>query len=177
MELHRIGVKFFAAELASVPLQNFIPIFHGWIQKQSLAAHLLIDVHDYSHVQDGPGILLVAHEANLSIDTGDGRPGLLYYRKTPTALPPTEHVAVILKSALQACRLAEKDARVHFNLDEFVLIANDRLNAPNSEQTLQELQPAIAGALERVFEGAKFHLTRTSQDPKERLTVSCKRRS
>jgi hypothetical protein len=177
MELHRIGVKFFAADLASVPLQNFIPVFHGWIQRQSLAAHLLIDIHDYSHLPNGPGILLVAHEGNFSIDMSDGRPGLLYYRKTPTAFAATEHVAAILKSALQACRLLEKDARLHFNLNDFVFIANDRLNAPNAEQTFQELQPALSTALDRVFEGAKFHLARTSLDPKERLTVSCKRKA
>ena len=30
--------------------------------------HLLIDVADYAHVPNGPGTVLVAHEANIHID-------------------------------------------------------------------------------------------------------------
>ena len=62
MEVHRLGIKFFAADPVSIRLEDFIPIFHGWIQKQMLDGHLLIDIHDYSHIHHGPGILLVAHE-------------------------------------------------------------------------------------------------------------------
>jgi hypothetical protein len=175
MNVHRIGIKFFAADPASVRLETFIPVFHGWIQKQNVTGHLLIDIHDYSHLNHGPGILLVAHEGNFSIDMSDGRPGLVYYRKIPTALAPVDHLRAILKSALHACRLLEKDARVRFNLDEFAVFANDRLNAPNADQTLAELQKVLSPALKHVFEGAEFKLVRTSLDPNERLTVTCTR--
>src|SRR5436190_13121243 len=121
MDFHRLGIKFFAADPAAVRLEDFIPIFHAWIQKQSLSGHLLIDVHDYSHMHQGPGILLVAHEGNFSIDPGDGRPGLLYYRKAPTTLSPVENLTTILRSALQACRLLEKDARIRFSTDELLI--------------------------------------------------------
>jgi hypothetical protein len=175
MEVHRLGVKFFAADPTSVRLGAFIPIFHGWIQKQNLTGHLLIDVHDYSHTHHGPGILLVAHEGNFSIDMSDGRPGLMYYRKTPTALSPVEHLTTVFRSALQASRFLERDARMRFNMDEFIVIANDRLNAPNNDQTFAELQPTLSAALKQVFEGAEFHFARASIDAKERFTVSCRR--
>jgi len=175
MEVHRLGVKFFAADPSSVRLDAFIPIFHGWIQKQNLTGHLLIDVHDYSHTHQGPGILLVAHEGNISIDLSDGRPGLMYYRKTPTALSPVEHLTTIFRSALQASRFLERDGRVRFNMDEFIVIANDRLNAPNNDQTFAELQPPLSAALRQVFEGAEFHFARASIDAKERFTVRCRR--
>jgi len=175
MEVHRIGIKLFAADPASVRLEDFIPIFHRWIQKQNLPGHLLIDVHDYSHMHEGPGILLVAHEGNFSIDMSDGRPGLMYYRKTPTALSPVEHVTTIVRSALQACRLLEQDARMRVNMDEFIVIANDRLSAPNDDQTFAGLQPPLSAALRQIFDGVEFHLARTSVDPKERLTITCKR--
>ncbi len=176
MEVHRLGIKFFAADPASVRLEDFIPIFHSWIQKQNLDGHLLIDVHDYSHMHQGPGILLVAHEGNFSIDMSDGRPGLLYYRKTPTALSPAEHLTTIFKSALQACRLMEKDTHVRFNMDELLIIVNDRLNAPNDHATFSELQPLLASALKRSFDGAEFEVTRSSADTKERFTAQCRRR-
>jgi hypothetical protein len=175
MEVHRLGVKFFAADPSSVRLGAFIPIFHGWIQKQNLTGHLLIDVHDYSHTRHGPGILLVAHEGNFSIDMSDGRPGLMYYRKTPTALSPVEHLTTIFRSALQASRFLERDGRVRFNMDEFIVIANDRLNAPNNDQTFAELRPPLSAALKQVFDGAEFHFARASIDAKERFTVSCRR--
>jgi len=175
MDVHRLGVKFFAADPASVRLDDFIPVFHGWIQKQSLTGHLLIDVHDYSHIHNGPGILLVAHEGNFSIDMSDGRPGLAYNRKTPTALSPVEHLATILRVALQACRLLEKDAHLNFSTDNFMVFANDRLNAPNDDSSFADVEPAITAALTNVFEGARFKLARTSLDSKQRLTITCQR--
>ncbi|HEY2381652.1 MAG TPA: hypothetical protein VGK48_10790 [Terriglobia bacterium] len=175
MELHRLGVKFFASDPASIHLEDLIPVFHGWIQRQVIPGHVLIDVHDYSHIQNGPGILLVAHEGNFSLDMSDGRPGLFYYRKTPTALPATEHIAAIVKSAVQACALLEKDAKVAIKMDEGLVIANDRLEAPNDEATLAELKPAVAAALQQVFPGAAFNLSRANSDPKERLAITVQR--
>ena len=175
MELHRLGIKFFAADPASIRLGDFIPVFHGWIQRQAVAGHLLIDVHDYSHIQGGPGILLVAHEGNFSLDMSDGKPGLFYYRKTQTALPPVEHTSTIVKSALEACHLLEKDAKTSFKMDEILVISNDRLVAPNDDAAFAELKPVVAAALEKAFPGSTFNLTRTSSDPKDRLTISCRR--
>jgi hypothetical protein len=174
MEVHRIGVKFFAADPASAPLDKFIPVFHNWIQRQSVAGHLLIDVHDYRHLHQGPGILLVAHEGNFSIDATDGKAGLLYYRKTPTGLSAVDHLTTIFKSALHAKRLLEKDAKMQFDAGEFAVVGNDRLHAPNSDEAFAQLKEPLAAAIRQMFEGAEFQLSRTSVDPKERLTITCK---
>jgi hypothetical protein len=175
MELHRLGVKVFAADPLSIRLEDFIPVFHGWIQRQAIPDHLLIDVHDYSHIQDGPGILLVAHEGNFSLDMSGGKPGLFYYRKTPTTLPPGEHMLTILKSAIGACRLLEKDTKMRFAMDEVLVIANDRLEAPNDDATFTQLQPLLAAALEQTLPGSAFNIARTSTDPKERLAMMARR--
>ena len=175
MEGHRLGVKFYADDPASIRLEDFIPIFHEWIQQQSLAGHLLIDIDDYSHMHQGPGILLVAHEGNFSIDMTDGRPGLLYYRKIPTTFPPAEQLTTIVKAAFQACRQIEEEAslkgRVHFRSDELLIIANDRLHAPNEDETFRELRPVLSSALNAVFRKSNFKLARASADPKERFAV------
>src|SRR5260370_30328619 len=97
MEPHRLGVKFFAATGAHIELTGFIPIFHEWIQKQVIDNHLLIDAHNYSHIHQGTGILLVAHEGNFSIDMADDRMGLLYYRKQPV-----ETLAEVVKPAVHS---------------------------------------------------------------------------
>jgi len=175
MQVYRLGVKFFIADSMSMPLEDFIPISHGWIQKQNVSGHLLVDVHNYSHIHNGPGILLVGHEGNFSLDMADGRPGLLYYRKAPTALPPAEHVASIIRSAVQACELLKKDARLNFNADEFVIVANDRLHASNDHATFSEFKPILTSALQQIWNGTRFDLTRSQMDPKERFAVTIQR--
>src|SRR5215216_2280933 len=78
METHKIIVKFFVEDASRIRGEQFVPIFHSWIQQQAIPGHLLIDVADYQHVSGGPGTVLVAHEANFSMDGEEGRLGLLY---------------------------------------------------------------------------------------------------
>ena len=73
MELQKIGVKVFATAPNEIPLTDFIDIFHSWIQASDGVYH---DVADYSHMQAGPGIVLVANDANVSIDDTSDRRGL-----------------------------------------------------------------------------------------------------
>jgi hypothetical protein len=168
MDLYRLGIKFFASG-QRIDLTEFIPIFHEWIQKQIINEHLLIDVHNYSHMHEGPGILLVAQEGNFSADFADGRIGFLYYRKQPF-----HALEDIVKPAVQGCRLLADDARmrgrIHFSTDEVLIFANDRLLAPNSEETLSQIQPQLSAALKEVL-GKSFKLSRIIDDPKERLTI------
>ena len=109
MELQRIGIKLFADSSAPVPVREFIPVFHSWIQKQAIENHLLIDVHNYSHIHNGPGILLVAQEGNFSIDLADGRMGLLYYRKKSG-----DGFASVLKTALRRLQASGVGSRTRW---------------------------------------------------------------
>ncbi|HLN88232.1 MAG TPA: hypothetical protein VK200_17260, partial [Candidatus Limnocylindrales bacterium] len=79
MELQKLNLKLFVEQPNSIPLTDFIEIFHSWIQATDGVYH---DVADYSHMQAGPGIVLVAKDANVSIDESGGRRGLLYSQKT-----------------------------------------------------------------------------------------------
>lgn len=160
MNLYKLGVKIAVANPAAVELHMLIPVFHGWIQQQNIPGHLLIDVHDYSHVHHGPGILLVAHEGNFSMDETDGQLGLAYYRKQPVADP----LKTCLESAQAACRLLEARG-IKFRTDEFLVFSNDRLLAPNTAEGRTELEPVVRQA----FPGAKVALAPQSADPRERL--------
>jgi hypothetical protein len=140
MTTHKIGVKLFFTT-ATKPLKDYIPVFHGWIQRQVLPGHLLIDVHDYSHVHHGPGILLVAHEANLSVDEAEGRRGLVYIRKQPASLPE------IIGHARQAAKLLGEPV----DDGRFEVFVNDRLATVSAKD--------IPG-----------NATQKAVDPRERLT-------
>ncbi len=78
--IQHVMVKVFAREPVSIDLGEAIPIFHRWIQDH-VCPELLIDVADYRHVPNGPGVMLIGHEANYSLDMTKGRLGLLYNRK------------------------------------------------------------------------------------------------
>jgi hypothetical protein len=175
MEAYRIGAKFFLADPASVQLPEFIPVFHGWIQKQAMPEHLLIDVHDYSHIHWGPGILLVGHEGNFSIDLDRGMPGLLYYRKREVDGSPEQRLTGIVRAALQACRMLEEEpdlgGKVRFRTDEIVITSNDRLLAPNNAETLEAWRPIVTNVLRRFNQNARFNLTHVASDTKERFSV------
>jgi hypothetical protein len=163
-DLYKLGVKIFAGNPEVVNLHDFIPVFQNWIQQQMVKDHLLIDVHDYSHVHHGPGILLVAHEGNFSMDQADGRLGLVYYRKQPVAEP----LQTAFETAQAAGRLLEAEPKlngIQFRSDEFLVFSNDRLLAPNAPEARRQLEPVI----QRAFAGATVTLAPQSIDPRERL--------
>jgi hypothetical protein len=170
MELYRLGIKLFAADSAGVRVKDFVPVFHSWIQRQCVEGHLLVDVHDYSHIQNGPGILLVAHEGNFCTDMAEGKLGLAYFRKQPAGNGVEEHLQAAIKSARQAASLLEKEAafegRLRFRKDELLVIANDRLLAPNDAATFTSMKPSLT----KVF-GSDAKLIHASTNPKDRLTV------
>jgi hypothetical protein len=166
MDLYKIGVKIFVSNPKVVDIHEFIPVFHGWIQQQKIEGHQLIDVHDYSHVANGPGVLLVAHEANFSMDQEAGRLGLFYYRKRELAGTVEENLKTVLDTALQACQLLEAEPKLNgikFKTDEVLVVANDRLLAPNEAESRTMLETVIASTL-----GAA-ELAPQSEDSRERL--------
>ena len=81
MDLQKFGVKLFFNTNGSYSSKDFVPVFHNWIQNKAIDDHLLIDVADYSHISDGPGIMLIAHEGHFSLDQESNKPGMLYMRR------------------------------------------------------------------------------------------------
>jgi hypothetical protein len=173
MDLHKIVVKFFAADAPSVKLDEFIPVFHRWIQKHAVEG-MLIDVADYGHLPQGPGVVLVAHEADYFMDTMEGPLGLLYNRKTSQAGRLSDRIAAAFKAALSACAKLEVEpefrGRLKFRAEEALFLANDRLNAPNNDDSFESLRSDLSDALGKVYP-SKVDLRRVSEDPRSRLAV------
>jgi hypothetical protein len=163
----RIGAKLYAEDPGSVAPEAYIPLFHGWIQGRLLDG-VPIDVADYAHVPDGPGVMLIGHEADRSLDLGEGRPGALYQRKRDLEGTLEERFALVLAGADRMADLIESDPAsggVRFGRDEILIRVNDRLNAPNDDVTLEALRPAIEAALARVRPGLSPEVTRVENDP------------
>ena len=63
---------FFLKDADALNQDEVLKLFHEWIQEDRID-DLLIDVADYRHVPDGPGVILVAHNAFYSLDNAAGR--------------------------------------------------------------------------------------------------------
>jgi len=172
-QLQRIGLKLFVAKEASFELHELVPVYHRWIQ-QGAVEGMLIDVADYRHVPNGPGVMLVAHEGNYAMDLAGGRRGFLYYRKQPTSGSLPERLVSVTRTVLLAASKLEEEpslaGRVRFAGNEIQLIANDRLLAPNSEETLAAMRPAIDELLGKLYGEAQCEVARET-DAGERFSV------
>jgi len=150
MESQRIQVKVYATE--SQDPERFIPVFHRFIRDR-VFDELMIDVADYGHVKDGPGVALIGHASDYFADTSEGRFGLLYTRKRD-APPPAERLADALRRALNGARLIEKEPGfegVRFTTNEIWLRFPDRLRAPNDAATFSALEAELAPLTAKLY--------------------------
>ena len=157
--LQRFSLKLFADPASAGAPSTVIPVFHRWIQEHAVPG-LLIDVADYTHLVDGPSVLLVAHEAHYALDETGGRPGLSYARKQPLEGTFGERLATAAAALITASRRLEQDTSrmtgggVTFRTNEIEFVANDRLAAARSADTESALREALAGFGRRLFGGA-----------------------
>lgn len=173
MNLQHLNVKVFA-DRAAVDLADAIPVFHRWIQ-QADPEELLIDVADYRHVPAGPGVMLIGHRANYSLDLGpENRLGLLYNRKAAAEGAPPEKLLHAFHVAFEACRRLEDEpkfaGKLHFNAGACEIVVNDRLLAPQTEETWQALKPEFEAFFGNLFRGQPYTLERAGT-PRERFRV------
>ena len=172
--LQRFGLKLFFKSRVGVEPRSFIPVFHRWIQTGAVGG-LLIDVADYTHLVDGPSVLLVGHEGNYALDFRNGRPSLYYYRKQPADGPLAERLLALGRTVLEAGRLLETDdvlgPNLRFRGDELEFVANDRLLAPPDHDTAEALRPVLAGFLDRLYQDQDYEVSRSASS-RDRLTFT-----
>jgi len=174
MELQKLNVKVFAELPNTVPLADFIEIFHGWIQATDGIYH---DVADYSHMQAGPGIVLVANDANVSVDETENRRGLLFSQKSPLSGSNQERLRTVFRAALANCRTLEDEpalrGKLRFAANEAVVSLNDRLLGLNSQQAFDDLQGEVEALAKQLYGDAEVRFERDA-DPRQRLNVRLK---
>jgi hypothetical protein len=174
MELQKLNVKFFVELPNAVPLTDFIEIFHGWIQATDGVYH---DVADYSHMQAGPGVVLVANDAHVSIDETENRRGLLFSQKSRLDGSNQEKLRAVFRSALENCRKLEAESallgKLRFAVNEAVVSLNDRLPGPNSQESFDVLKCEIEALAKELYGDAEVSFERNA-DPRQRLNVHVK---
>ncbi|HVF26118.1 MAG TPA: hypothetical protein VNA23_09530 [Anaerolineales bacterium] len=172
MNVQHINIKLFIDNPQSVNLADYSAVFNTWIQKHALN-ELLIDVADYLHVQNGPGLLLIGHEADYSLDNRAGRLGLLYNRKKQLEGTTQEKLTQATRALLIAAQLLEKENGLQFNTREIQVLINDRLLVPNTVETFVALEPELRTFFDKLFDGTEYEISYKT-DPRERFTVEIK---
>ena len=168
----------FKLPLRSEPpaFDELIVVFHDWIRTKALADDVLIDVADYAHVQEGPGVLLVCHEGHYVLDRSRGSVGLAYHRRrgVPAAIAG-ETAAVALRRLIRAARLLEQDERLRgklaFDTTSLEIRALDRLRAPNDAEGWTAIEVPIREAIASVWREPPLELVREDGDPRRPLSA------
>ena len=178
MELQHVNVKLLVKNPEEVDLEPLIPIFHSWIHGK-VFQELLLDVADYRHVQAGPGVVLIGLQGNYSVDNANHRLGVRYNRKAALEGNNQDRFVQAARAAATACQRLESEAsmkgKLGFNGREVEIFINDRLLAPNREETRKAVEPGSPGrSSKELFRGSDYSLTFGSSDPRGLFGVSAK---
>jgi len=179
MNVQHINVKIFALQPAAIDLGDAIGVFHRWIQDK-VVPELLIDVADYRHVPAGPGVMLIAHEANYSLDTSGGRLGLLYNRKRAEDGTTAGKLRQAYDAALAATKRLEQEppfrGKLKFDPQDCEVIFNDRLLTPNDDATRRTIAPELKAAFAGLWGDDAIDVEPIGE-PRDRLRFRVHRKS
>lgn len=177
MNASKLQLKLFADQGGDLPLETFIPVLHRWI-KEHVLPELSIDVANYAHVPDGPGVVLIGDTNDYFLDQSlashsGPQLGLLVSRKrhAPAA---DQRLSDLFRRAIHAAALLEREpalsGRLSFRTDEWVFRINDRLAAPNTAETVAALRPELEAFAAQLFTGATVTVAPTG-DPRQLTTL------
>ena len=173
MDLQQINIKVFVTENSTVNHTNFIKVFNRWMEEADSEDYL--NYADYSHVDAGPGVLLILKQANYSIDSAFHEPGFLYNRKHDVEGDNGEKIRQALTETLSKCELLEASEElenaIHFNGSDILFMINNRHVAPNTAETADAIQADLEPVLKQMYGGDDFTIERASEDARERFAV------
>ena len=169
----RLGVKFNLKQQPALQPADILPIFQRWIQEHKVDG-MLIDVIDYKHVPEGPGIVLIADEADFAYDLMDGETGLNYIRKRDLPDNLADALRLVIGRAAAAARALEAEAPddLIFDYSAAKISFLDRMNYRNEASVFDEARAAITEALGDIV-GAPVSIARHSDDPRSVFALRC----
>ncbi|MCH2107954.1 MAG: hypothetical protein MK135_01385 [Polyangiaceae bacterium] len=176
MSVQKLQVKIFATQDLEKSLESYIPVFHRLI-REDVVDEMMMDVADYTHVPRSVGVILVGHAADIAIDQGEDRPGLLYSRKREVPhdqpiIPDT------LRRALSLAQLLDGDKEVegpkNFKTEEILFRFPDRLHVQNDEAGFEAVRSEIENALAAQLGDQSYSLEREG-DAREPLSIRARR--
>jgi hypothetical protein len=152
VDLHRLGLKLFAADPAAVQPERVVLIGHEADCAFDLGAFDL-----------------------GAFDPGGGRPGLLYTRKRGLSGDLPARLREVFLAALRAAKVLEDEpglaGALRFRSDEVRLVFPDRLRTPNTPQGLAAVREGVAAFLAQLHGTLPVRIEPASADPRECLAL------
>ncbi len=163
---NRLGVKFNLKREPAIAAADIVPIFQRWIQEHTVDG-MLIDVIDYKHVPEGPGVILIADEGDYAYDFGDGQVGLHYIRKRnlPGLLSDALLMAFRLALGAALCLEDEAPGDIEFDFSSAKISFLDRRRYRNDLSLFTALQDELSAILADIY-GCEIALERAYDDPR-----------
>lgn len=167
MNLQHLTIRFPFDGEPNLNLARAIELFHGWVSAQSLEG-MSIDVVDYRHVPNGPGVVLIGLEGDYYLN----ETGLRYGRKAAVEGTSLDALKQAFSAGATVCsRLEAEFDGVKFCRKNFEIAVNDRATAPNTLDTFEQ----IKGNIESFFTGelgaGPANVSYCEGDPRKLLTV------
>ncbi|HLV33716.1 MAG TPA: hypothetical protein VKY59_01325 [Spirillospora sp.] len=173
MHPRRLSVKYFVTNPAVIDLPKFGPVFQRWIQRDWVEG-LLIDVANYDHVPQGPGVILIGDEGDYALDIRDGRPGLMYTRKRQMAATLQDTLHTVFRLTVIAAQKVETEPTlkgITFDYSQAQVTFLDRLNTPNTPEVFAAIQAEIKAFAVDLYAGADISTELAYTDPREPLSL------
>ncbi|MCY3831476.1 MAG: hypothetical protein OXG85_00590 [Chloroflexi bacterium] len=170
----RLGVKFSLKRATTLQPDDILPIFQRWIQEHRVEG-MLIDVVDYKHVPDGPGVVLIADEADYAYDLTDGKTGLNYIRKRDLPVDLEAALRLCFSRALAAAGALETEAPgdLAFDYCSAKISFLDRLQYRNLSAACENTRAPVTEILSEVF-GSPVAVSRAYDDPRSIFALECR---
>ena len=150
MELQKVALK--VPVVGDVNVDQVQKSFVNWIRDDRLNG-TLIDVADYSHMHEGPTVILVAHEFILSLDDQDGVKGLKVSHRLPSESPLADRVAEAWATLSKAIQNLKEDMGLSVDTSSIEITALDRLNVSDDSES------QLLSALKANFSSVDFSKT------------------
>lgn len=170
----RLGVKFSLKQPTTLQPDDILPIFQRWIQEHRVEG-MLIDVIDYKHVPAGPGVVLIADEADYAYDLTDGITGLNYIRKRDLPGDLDAALRLCFSRALAAAGALEAEAPgdLAFDYCSAKISFLDRIQYRNLPDAFENAQAPVTEILGEIF-GSPVSVSRAYDDPRSIFALECR---
>ncbi len=174
----RLSLRFEICTPGVVNLDAVIPVFHQWIQARK-SETMLIDVADYKHVPEGPGVIMLGHTDDFGIDNGVSQGSNVqgfYYVRKHARLTDTQPLDVRLQElwerALRTAARLEQEADLQVVIDptRIQLALLDRLVYPCTLEALAAVRDDVARFFADVLDGRTMSLSHCEPDMRYPMT-------
>ena len=166
---NRLSVKLLIQNAEDVDLKQFVPIFQRWIQQHTVEG-MLIDVADYKHVPNGPGVILISHEGDYALSMTNGQPGVSYTYKQIAEDTLEGVLSTAFRRVTQAVNaLADESLNLDVDTSSVQVTFVDRLNFPSGGDLLEDVSVSVQSAVDSFYGGGAFTVIQT--DPRLPLTL------